>query len=211
VMMKVHRNLPMARSSISTVNCGELGVPVNGKAIVLQGAGINVQRGAEEAVEAMRYLEGTKLMIIGSGDVIDILKSMAEEEGIKGKVSFKGKLPYDEMMKYTSCADLALSLDKDTNLNYRFSLPNKLFDYIQAGTPVLASDLPEVSKVINEHGVGWTLNSHDPKMMAAQIKTILDNTIDVTLKTQNCMKAASTLTWENERKVLDEILKQIHE
>lgn len=210
VVMRVHRNLPMAQSSNGTVNCGELGVPVNFKMIVLQGAGINVARGAEEAVEAMRYIEDAKLMIIGSGDVIDTLKKMAEDDGIKGKVIFKGKLPYEEMMKFTHCADLALSLDKDTNLNYRFSLPNKLFDYIQAGTPVLASDLPEVSKVINDHGVGWTLESHDPQTMAEQIKGILANDADVTNKTQNCTKAASTLTWENERRILDEILHDIN-
>lgn len=210
VMMKVHRNLPIAAAVATKVDCGELGVPVNGKLIVLQGSGINVQRGAEEAVASMKYLEGYKLMIIGSGDVMDTLKKMAEEEGIKGKVCFKGKLPYNEMMRYTRCADLALSLDKDTNLNYRFSLPNKLFDYIQAGTPVLASDLPEISKIINEFGVGWTLKSHDPKSMALQISDILDNTDDLTLKTQNCKNAASMLTWNNERKVLDDMLREIN-
>lgn len=209
VDMKVHRNLPMKNPQSAEVSRDEFGLPTDKKIIVLQGAGINVDRGAEEAVQAMQFLNDHLLLIIGSGDVIDQLKEMVTDLNLIDKVKILGRRPYDEMMKYTACADLGLSLDKDTSLNYRFSLPNKLFDYIQAGTPVLVSDLPELAKVVTENGVGELLKSHDPKMMADQIESMLRSEQKLNEYALNCEKAANELVWENERKVLDGMINEI--
>jgi glycosyltransferase involved in cell wall biosynthesis len=157
----------------------------------------------------MQYLNDHLLLIIGSGDVIDQLKEVVAELKLSDKVNILGGKPYDEMMKYTACADLGLSLDKDTSLNYRFSLPNKLFDYIQVGTPVLVSDLPELAKVVTENGVGELLKSHNPKVLANQIETMLSDEQKMNEYAQNCRKAAKELVWENERKVLDNMINEI--
>jgi glycosyltransferase involved in cell wall biosynthesis len=209
VDMKVHRNLPMKKPDAIKTSRTDLDLPIDKKIIVLQGAGINVDRGAEEAVLAMQFLNDHLLLIIGSGDVIDQLKEMVTELNLADKVKILGKKPYDEMMKYTACADLGLSLDKDTSLNYRFSLPNKLFDYIQVGTPVLVSNLPELAKVVTENGVGELLESHDPKVLADQIERMLSNEPKMDEYAQNCRKAGSELVWENERKVLDDMINEI--
>jgi glycosyltransferase involved in cell wall biosynthesis len=209
VDMNVHRNLPMRKAEVSNVARSDFGLPADKKIIVLQGAGINVDRGAEEAVQAMQYLDDHLLLIIGSGDVIDRLKSIVSELSLEPRVRILGRMPYDEMMKYTACADLGLSLDKDTSLNYRYSLPNKLFDYIQAGTPVLVSDLPELAKVVAENGVGKLLKSHAPKTIAKQVESMLNNELKMTSLVKNCKKAAKQLVWENERKVLDDMIKEI--
>ncbi len=210
VDMKVHRNLPMKRVASITVSRSQLDLPTTKKIIVLQGAGINVDRGAEEAVQAMQYLNDHVLLIIGSGDVINKLKLMVADLQLEEKVKILGRMPYTEMMEYTACADLGLSLDKDTNLNYRLSLPNKLFDYLQAGTPVLVSQLPELAKVVIENGVGELLKGHDPKELAHQIQTMLGNSEKMNEFRQNCKKASKELVWENERKVLDNMIKQIN-
>jgi len=103
------------------------------KMLIIQGSGINKDRGAEEAVQMMPYLDDVLLLIIGSGDVIPDLKVMIQELHLDSKVKIIGKLPYLEMLQYTQIADLGLSLDKGTNLNYELSLPNKVFDYMAAG------------------------------------------------------------------------------
>jgi glycosyltransferase involved in cell wall biosynthesis len=195
----VVRNLPLKRNAtVKTKTKKELGLPENKKIIVLQGSGINVDRGGEEAVQAMEFLDNAVLLIIGSGDVIDTLKTMSGKPGIKGKVIFKGKLPYAEMLEYTTNADVGISFDKDTNINYRFSLPNKIFDYIQCGIPVLASRLPEIEKVITAYSVGDFIETHEPKHIAAKLNEILSDTMKQAEWKTNAVDAAKTLNWEME-------------
>lgn len=194
----VVRNLPLKRNVVKSKTRKELGLPENKKIIVLQGSGINVDRGGEEALQAMEFLDNAALLIIGSGDVIDFLKSTSEKPGIKGKVIFKGKLPYSEMLEYTTNADVGISFDKDTNINYRFSLPNKIFDYIQCGVPVLASRLPEIEKVITAYHVGDFIERHEPKHIAQKLNEMLSDTMRQAEWKTNTIEAAKTLNWENE-------------
>ncbi|MBK7085888.1 MAG: glycosyltransferase [Flavobacteriales bacterium] len=76
------------------------------------------------------------------------------------------------MMRYTRNADLGLTLDKDTNLNYRFSLPNKLFDYLHAGIPVLATDLPEVAAIVRAHDCGVVIPVPTPGAIAQAVREL---------------------------------------
>lgn len=205
---KVVRNIPFKRDVKITATRSELGLSDDYKIIILQGSGINIHRGSEEMVEAMKYLNGVKLLIVGGGDVIEILKEMAEHEEIKGKVIFLPKQPYDKLIQYTSAADLGLTLDKNTNLNYRFSLPNKLFDYIHAEVPVISSDLPEIRKIIDEYKIGDYIPDHNPKVIAKKIKEVLANEDLLEKWKKNLIFAAQNLSWQNEEKVLKEVYKK---
>ena len=200
----VVRNIPeIAVSQLELRSRESLELPEDKFIIILQGNGINVQRGAEEAVKMMAFLEGCLLLIAGSGDVIPILKDMVIEQKLSQKVTFLPRMPYSELMQITAVCDLGLSLDKDTNINYRFSLPNKLFDYIHAGIPVLASDLPEVKKIVESYSVGKIAPSHDPKELARLVDAIrIDKTALADYKV-NCKLASADLTWEKEALVLD--------
>ena len=182
----------------------ELGLP-EGPLLIVQGAGIHRDRGIEEAVEAMQYTSGITLLIIGDGDVIPQLKEMVQSLHLQDKVLILGKRPYSELMHYTYHASLGLTLDKDTNLNYRFSLPNKIFDYIHAGTPVLASDLPEIRKIIDGYGVGGFIPSHDPKELAQCFTDWLSDNETLEKVKENCTRATEILSWEHEETVLNEI------
>ena len=196
--MLVLRNIPTSKKlGIPARTRTELGLPEDKKLVILQGSGINVDRGAEEAVEAMRYLEDVVLLIIGSGDVLEKLKKRVVELQLEGQVVFKGRMPYAEMMAHTRLANLGLTLDKDTNVNYRFSLPNKLFDYIYAGIPTLASNLVEVKGVIQKYNVGDIVYSHNSQEIALKMKEMLSSSSNIELR-KNCTNAAVELTWENE-------------
>ncbi len=126
----------------------ELHLPDSKKIIIIQGTGINIHRGAEELVEAMQYLnDDYLLLIVGGGDVVNTLKKQTAELNLHQKILFKDRMPPEELYHYTCAADLGISIDKPNNLNYLYSLPNKIFSYIHAHIPILSSRLPEIEKI----------------------------------------------------------------
>lgn len=206
IKVGVVRNIPRS-VEISSSDRAQLGLPADKHLLVLQGSGINVQRGAEELVEAMRLLDDCHLIIIGGGDVLPKLKQMVSDFGIDDRVRFFPRMPYQDMMRYTQLAELGFCLDKDTNLNYRYCMPNKLFDFIHAGVPVVAAScLVEVANIIRHYDIGLFVENHDPQTIANTIKEGVSNDeLRIKWKT-NLKKAASELTWQNEEQHLIEIL-----
>lgn len=194
----VVRNVPDVNVEIAPASRAELGLPEGVHLLILQGSGINVDRGAEELLEAMALTSGATLLIVGSGDAIPALRQRASAADLQGKVIFKPRMPYAEMMRYTRLADLGLSLDKDTNINYRYSLPNKVFDYVAAGIPMLVSDLVEVRNFVLSNAVGNIAESHDPQYLADRIQQMLADTEAMERYRNNARNLAPTIHWKLE-------------
>lgn len=207
VKCHVVRNIPPRKALPPKGDKGVLNLPGDKHLLILQGSGINIQRGAEELVESMCYLDDCFLMIIGGGDVLPVLKQMVVEWQIEDRVRFLPRMPYADMMAYTQLAELGFVLDKDTNLNYRYCLPNKLFDFIQAGVPIVASNLVEVGKIIRKYDIGLFIPDHDPKSIAATIRKGLDDHESRAHWQSGLAQAAQDLCWENEQQTLIEIYK----
>lgn len=205
VPFKIVRNIPIRRQNEEISARASLGLPEDKKIVLIQGSGINIQRGAEEAVEAMKYLDNILLLIVGDGDVVPVLKTMVNELSLQKKVRFVSRQTPENLAGYTANADLGLTLDKDTNINYRYSLPNKLFDYIYAGVPVLSSPLVELKNIILQYHIGEFIESHNPEHIAATIKSMLQDEKKIAFYKANTKKAASELSWEIEKKTLIEI------
>jgi glycosyltransferase involved in cell wall biosynthesis len=201
----VVRNISPSFQSHSLPSKSELGIPENTFLIIIQGAGINVDRGSEEAIEAMKMVENACLMIVGDGDVVTQLKKTVEQEGLSEKVRFYGKRPYAEMMAFTQHADVGLTLDKPTNMNYLYSLPNKVFDYIHASTPIIATDLVEIKRLIEKHELGTILTELTPENLAYAIRDLQENPRKLAHFKANCEKASTVENWENEQQILEEI------
>jgi glycosyltransferase involved in cell wall biosynthesis len=203
----VVRNIPMPRELGPLPTRASLELPENKRILVMQGAGINVQRGGEEAVLAMKELPDCLLLIIGGGDAWPVLQRLVKENGLEERVRLLGKMPYEQMMAYTRNADLGLTLDKDTNLNYRFSLPNKLFDYLRAGIPVLATDLPEVAGIIREYDAGVVIPAAEPASIAAAVRELFARDERVRALRDNATFAARQLDGAKEMEKLLAVLR----
>jgi glycosyltransferase involved in cell wall biosynthesis len=196
------RNIPDYTKIENLRSHSDLNLPVEKKIVILQGAGINMHRGAEELVEAFQYLnDDYLLLIIGSGDVIHQLKENVVQFGLQNKVAFIDKIPASELRHYTSNANLGVTIDKDSNMNYHFSLPNKVFDYMHAGIPILATKLPEIENLINSYKIGVFIENHDPQHIAKQIDDFLNSSYYLEYK-NNTVIASDENKWQIEKQKL---------
>lgn len=194
----VVRNVPDRSADIDATSRAQLGLPENLKILILQGSGINRNRGAEELLSAVALTRGVLLLIVGSGDALPDLKKRAARPDLFEKVKFLPRMPYPEMMRYTACADLGVSFDKDAGLNQRYSLPNKVFDYAAAGVPMLVSDLPEVRAFVTRSGAGVVAERLDAKYLAELITRVLGDEAGQQRRRQAAKKAAEKLNWSEE-------------
>lgn len=208
--VKVVRNISPLWKAENIADKKTLGIPEGKPLIILQGAGINIDRGAEEAIEAMQFVDAV-LMIVGDGDVVSELKNRVNQLNLAEKVIFYGKKPYNVMMNYTFHADIGLTLDKPTNLNYKLSLPNKVFDYMHTSTAVISSEIKEVANVVRTHKIGVVLKEVTPSCISEAINNLLSNPNQLKQFKANCKVAAQTENWENETQVLNEIYPKVGE
>ncbi len=198
------RNIPTDKSFQLTATRKSLGMPEDKTIIILQGNYLIAGRGGEEMVEAMQYLPDHHLFVVGNGNIIPFLKQKAKELGLNDRVTFVSRQTPENLFNYTALSDIGISLDKDVSANARFSLPNKIFEYIKAGLPLVISDLPDRVQIVQQYQVGEVVRDITPEAAAEAVKKI---SVPETLSRyrENCKIAAKELSWENEEKVLEEV------
>ena len=203
------RNCSRITEAIFPFSREELDINPDHLLLILQGTGINIDRGGEELIEAIGLTDGVSLLIVGSGDRYNYLKEMTEDSGLGEKIRFIPAVSWDILMKYTKSADAGLSLDNSTNLNYRFSLPNKLFDYISAGIPIIATDLPEVSKILKEYTCGLLITRPDPEEISIVVKKLRDDKVLLSELKHNSVIASKSINWEKESQKVKDLYNSI--
>ncbi|MGB4292202.1 MAG: glycosyltransferase, partial [Bacteroidales bacterium] len=118
----VIKNFSPLTTEVKAISREQLGIKENNFVVIIQGTGINIDKGGEELIEAIASLTGNIFLIVaGSGDVVPFMKKKVSELNVENRVIFTGTLPWNELISYTKVADAGMVLEKDTNLNYRFS------------------------------------------------------------------------------------------
>ena len=177
--------------------------------LIFQGAGINRDRGGEELIDAIAITDNVSLLVIGSGDKYEVLIENASKQGLTDRIRFLPKLPWNDLMRYTKAVDAGLSLDKNSNLNYKYSLPNKLFDYISAGIPVLATELPEITKIVTEYKFGILISEPSAGEISKALKVLRDDRQLLSELKRNSALASESINWENESLKVAELYRSI--
>ncbi len=192
---KVIRNIPKLKIESKAVEQ----LNFNGKKIILYQGVMNPGRGLEEMIAAMPLIEKAVLLIIGFGKVEGELRELVKEKNLENKVIFYGKVPFDDLLSYTKQAHIGLLLERPLGLSFTYALPNKLFDYIHAGLPIIASPLVEVKRIMDDYNVGCMVENYNPQYLADTIKQMLENSEKIALWKQSMQKAKMELNWEKEQ------------
>jgi glycogen(starch) synthase len=171
------------------------GLPSDARVVLYLG-GIQQLRGLDVMIRAIAERDDLALVMMGPGShgYRDELTALATELGVAGRIGFLPPVPPAEIRRYALGADVGVVMHQAVSLSYRYALPNKLFDYLHAGLPVVVSDLPEIGAVVTDNRVGATCDPADPASIAAAIDRV---TADPELRA-NVEAAAPRYTWEVE-------------
>lgn len=202
VSITVIRNVPYRFVKNADIKTPVL--PVSKKILIMQGIGLNENRGAEEAVLTMQFLPDEFILyFIGRGTILSKLKQMVNNLKLESKITFIDVLPYKQMMEYTRQCFLGLIFEKiDITDEHRFALPNKFFDYIHAGIPVLSSKAVEIKLIIEKYQIGDFISNFDPNAIAVKIIDISKDVKSYNFWKHNTIAASDELNWENEERIL---------
>jgi len=198
--MRVVRNIPFAHQNKQLTPALD---KQNKKVILYQGA-VNMGRGIDQLIDAMPYLNGFLFYIVGDGDCLKSLQEKVREMQLEDKVKFTGRVPFEQLPAYTICADIGVNLLENKGLNYYFALPNRIFDYIRNNIPILANDFPEVERIVSHYRVGRLIDRFEPEYLASVIEEMaLDPKNE-----EGFALANAELTWENESRILLNIIQE---
>jgi glycogen(starch) synthase len=157
-------------------------------------------RGCEVMIDAVAHLDGVHLAFLGDPEpgYWRQLQAMIDGCGAGARIHRLPSIPLEELLASTAEADVGVTLLQDTCENHRLALPNKLFEYIAAGVPVVASALPEMARLIDAYGVGWSVAPDDPVALAGALRVALAARDDAEL-TGRLARAAQELRWPREQ------------
>ncbi|MBQ9474213.1 MAG: glycosyltransferase [Bacteroidales bacterium] len=209
IKMAVVRNLPLRAAAPKPEQLPDGLLPAcpgNVKHTLLYQGAVNLGRGLEIVIDALRWLPDCRLVVAGVGDVLDNVQKRAVKSGHGDRVVFLGRVKPAYLHRLTPTASLGLCLLDDLGLNYRYALPNRVGDFVQACVPILATDFPELHRVVAHYGIGKLVDPscNEPQQLAAVIAQTLAewDAMPHDERTSLFERAARELCWENERQRL---------
>jgi glycosyltransferase involved in cell wall biosynthesis len=188
----------------------ELSVPRE-KNLLLYVGGITFNRGLEELIQSLSHLPDCYLVYMGYGNhaYMQSLVELAEKTGVRDRFAFFGPVPSDQVIHYAAGADVGVAPIANACLSYYYCSPNKLFEYMNAGLPIMASNFPELEKVVLGHEIGLTFDPADPLDIARTARQILDNPDTAQKMRGNSLKASEFYNWSHEAIKLIDIYQRI--
>jgi len=194
----VLRNLPNNYAPGAEINLkAKLSIPENSRILLYQGVLLQ-GRGLAKTIEAIKNLGNVHFVILGEGVERKNLEKLAGDLDISQRVHFLGTINQSELVNYTVEADIGLSLIENISLSYYYALPNKLFEYIAAGVPVICSDLPQMKMIIDKYKVGECFNMDSGGSLESKFSQLIDNRDMLREYSINAKEASKELNWRVE-------------
>ncbi|MDW5378859.1 glycosyltransferase family 4 protein [Halomonas sp. HP20-15] len=170
--------------------------------IVLYQGGLQPGRGLPRLVEAAASVPNAYFVFIGGGRQTAELRELAARLQLEERVRFIPTVALAELPSYTASADVGVQPIENTCLNHFTTDSNKLFEYVIAGLPVVASQLPEISKVVRKHDLGLLVPPGDTPALASAISQLVSDPELRLWYRARAKQAAQTLNWETQEQAL---------
>ena len=186
--------------------CSELGADPDEACVVMYHGAVVRGRGVEQVIRAAAADPAVCVVVMGDGNASYLaeLKELAEGSGASERVAFRSAVPREDLEAWVAGADVGMVVLENVCMNHYFTLPNKFFENVQAETPIVASDFPETSRLIERYGIGLTCDPSDVAEIASCIERLREDRGLYGECKSNLKAAKRELCWERERDALEE-------
>jgi glycosyltransferase involved in cell wall biosynthesis len=209
-MKKVHvvKNVPYnynyeIQSICSNVLKEKFGIKGDEILFIYQG-GLSKGRGIQIILDAFARVNAKRhVVFMGRGPLEEVIM---EYEKNFSNIHLHVAVKPEEVLRYTSSADIGVSLIENTCLSYYYSLPNKVFEYLLSGLPMIVSDFPEMGKFVDENNCGWKVTV-DSEALLKLIERLSYE--DIFEKKNKVLKCKDNYGWHKEEETLLKIYKSM--
>ena len=187
-----------------------LGLPGTSAVVLYQG-NLMTERGIEEAMDAILEIPGAVLVLLGYGSLRESLIERAAAPPFKDRVVVLPPVPPGELLEWTASSDVMVMAIQPTTLNHRHTTPQKLFEALAAGVPVVASDLPGMADIVRAAGAGVLCDATSPTSIAAAIRQVLEQPpAELAAMRERARRAAhETYNWDRQVKTLFDVYRRL--
>lgn len=207
----VVRSIPPYQKPLASTRLRErLGLDAGAGIALYQGM-LQEDRRLDILIRAARVLDPRhRIVLMGQDNMHGQLQDLIAQEGVSDRVKILPAVPYAELLAWTASADVGLIVfAPDYSPTIRLSLPNKLFEYVMAGVPVLSTPLEAIAEVVQGHHLGVVVPSIEPEVVGAAINALLSDKSVLARMRRNALAAAQNeLNWECESRRLVEVYEE---
>ncbi|MCX6146536.1 MAG: glycosyltransferase [Candidatus Kapabacteria bacterium] len=198
----VIKNLPpFSIHKITNRLRNEFKIPSDKLILIYQGAILD-GRGIIPTLKAIKDNNNYHFVIIGDGNFKQKLIEFVNSNNLFEKVTFVGEVPYSELISFTSSADIGICLFEPISKSYELSLPNKLFEYMMAGIPCIATNLPAINELLSKNKIGVLINDvNDVEEIIDNLEK-LENTVFRNELSENAKKLRVNYSYESQENLI---------
>lgn len=197
--IRVLHNFPSEKDFVAAESMKRF--PERRNEVIFQGM-LKPGRGIFPLLNAIAKISEVQLTLVGYGELHGALDKEIRQKGLRDRVSLKGKRPLSEMLNYAANARAGAVLFEPQSENYRYASPNKFFEYVAAGTPVIASDIPTFREFLETFEVGILVDADNEKAVADAVMRLTGDTACWEKYHANCLRARLEWNWERQERVL---------
>lgn len=205
--ISVVKNIPLKREFIkgSDKLRERFKIPAERILYIFQG-GFHSDRGIEMLLSVFSKPDITDhIVFMGFGHLEEEIKAFEKEHT---NIHFHEAVPVDQLLEYTTSADIGFSLTENVCLNHYYSLPNKIFEYVMSGIPCIASDFPDMGGFIKKHNCGWTTLPEEAGVYVLVKKISMNEVKEKKASIENLLKRED-FGWQSEKKKLEAVYRNL--